>query len=476
VLFAIASSTATATTTLFEINNTGQLTLLAGTAAAPSIRFVGDLNDGIYGLGGNNGVGFTVNGVQAGWVATNGFHTFGSLFVGGGTTAFPGVQFANDGGTGMFMATDVVGFSTDGIERGRFISGGNFGLGTTSPYAKLSVNQLNGGGAPLFVIASSTGSGATSTAFIIDPLGNVGIGTANPDDAKVEVKGGTVCVDTDGNDTAASCIASESDERLKENITPLAASSSLAIINALNPVSFDWRASDPEILSHWPSLARYQGHTHSIGLIAQEVMPVLPEALLLETVVDSEVQYFQLDYIKFIPHLIGAVKELASNVSETAHLVIDAVTARVGAFGRVDTQELCTTKSDRTEVCVSGDQLAAILAGVSAGAPALGVEGGAPAAAPPGLGNEDDPERIADPATASSTLDSISPPSTEPGNEAADASSVGPDASAASAPPEPSADADVATRPTGDSSLPTAPEPTATGNSPTEQPAPTGTE
>jgi len=56
---------------------------------------------------------------------------------------------------------------------------GSVGIGTTSPYAKLSINQFNGGTTPLFAVASSTGAGATSTAFIINHLGNVGIGTTS---------------------------------------------------------------------------------------------------------------------------------------------------------------------------------------------------------------------------------------------------------------------------------------------------------
>jgi hypothetical protein len=41
---------------------------------------------------------------------------------------------------------------------------------------------------------------------------------------------------------------------------------------------------------------------------------------------------------------------------------------RVGNLGRVNTDELCTTPPDGTEVWASADQLAAILAGTSAGA------------------------------------------------------------------------------------------------------------
>ena len=56
------------------------------------------------------------------------------------------------------------------------------GIGTTSPWAKLSVNNYSSGASsvPLFTVASSTGTGATSTAFIINSVGNIGIGTTSP--------------------------------------------------------------------------------------------------------------------------------------------------------------------------------------------------------------------------------------------------------------------------------------------------------
>ncbi|MFH0804192.1 MAG: hypothetical protein V1896_01145, partial [Candidatus Zambryskibacteria bacterium] len=56
---------------------------------------------------------------------------------------------------------------------------------SSSPYALLSVSNYSTGAntTPLFVVASSTGTSATSTAFIINSLGNVGIGTTNPTQA-----------------------------------------------------------------------------------------------------------------------------------------------------------------------------------------------------------------------------------------------------------------------------------------------------
>ena len=62
----------------------------------------------------------------------------------------------------------------------RLTEGGNLGLGTTSPYAKLSIQANNGEtNTSLFTIASSTAS-ATTTLFTVLNNGNVGIGTSTP--------------------------------------------------------------------------------------------------------------------------------------------------------------------------------------------------------------------------------------------------------------------------------------------------------
>jgi len=53
---------------------------------------------------------------------------------------------------------------------------GNVGIGTTTPWAQLSINPIaTNGTAPSFVIGSST-----ATNFVVTNAGNVGIGTANP--------------------------------------------------------------------------------------------------------------------------------------------------------------------------------------------------------------------------------------------------------------------------------------------------------
>jgi hypothetical protein len=61
-----------------------------------------------------------------------------------------------------------------------FTAGGNLGIGTTSPYAKLSVHaNATETNRNLFVVASSTAS-ATTTHFVITNSGKVGIGTSTP--------------------------------------------------------------------------------------------------------------------------------------------------------------------------------------------------------------------------------------------------------------------------------------------------------
>ncbi|HVV14999.1 MAG TPA: tail fiber domain-containing protein [Candidatus Paceibacterota bacterium] len=71
---------------------------------------------------------------------------------------------------------------------------GNVGIGTTSPLALLTVATPNGATGSLvnlFLIASSTQAGATTTLFTVTNSGNVGIGTTSPY-AKLSVVGETV--------------------------------------------------------------------------------------------------------------------------------------------------------------------------------------------------------------------------------------------------------------------------------------------
>jgi len=105
---------------------------------------------------------------------TNGCFSINGTCVGGGAGGSPSiggtltsatlgsVLFA---GSGTFAQDNANFFFDDTSKR--------LGLGTTTPFAKLSVNSVAGEAA--FAIGSSTG-----TSFIVDRNGNVGVGTTNP--------------------------------------------------------------------------------------------------------------------------------------------------------------------------------------------------------------------------------------------------------------------------------------------------------
>jgi len=121
-------------------------------------------------LGGNSATG---EGNQIGWFPNNTFS--GDIAqITADATAY-GVSSA-----GALMFRTNSGSESTPSERLRITSAGSVGIGTTSPYAKLSLQATAGGSTALFTIASSTSGAATTTAFHIDAFGKVGIGTAAP--------------------------------------------------------------------------------------------------------------------------------------------------------------------------------------------------------------------------------------------------------------------------------------------------------
>ena len=112
--------------------------------------------------------------------------------------------------------------------------------------------------------------------------------------------------------TAASSVAGElratgdivafysSDERLKENINPIV--DALSKIEAIGGKTYDWKEGFETIHSH---------KGHDLGVIAQEVQSVFPEI-----VNERETGYLAVDYIKLVPVLIEAIKELSAKVKD----------------------------------------------------------------------------------------------------------------------------------------------------------------
>lgn len=93
-------------------------------------------------------------------------------------------------------------------------------------------------------------------------------------------------------------IDKSSDRRLKENITSTSVQA-LNEINKLNLVSFDYIENKKH---------------EEIGLIAQEVEDIIPQAISRDP--ESEDSYLHIDYTAFVPYLIKAIQELNQKLEE----------------------------------------------------------------------------------------------------------------------------------------------------------------
>ena len=295
------------------------------------------------------------------------------------------------------------------------LTNGNVGIGTTTPPYKLSIYDPTGAGLMIAGGDGSTGidfvnTGASDKAWGFYSLGtdfhlfeynstvqvgtgidrvtfkaggNVGIATTSPwrtfsvsgtvslANMTAAQAGSVLCLSADNEVTTDSTPASPCSSSLlanKQNVADLGMG--LDAVMRLRPVEFDWKDGF--------------GRGHDLGFIAEEVQEAAP--ILADYNLDgslSSVKYTQVGAlltkaIQEIASITGTFKaSLIAWLADAANGITDFF-AQVGNFGRVNTGELCTTTSDGTEVCASGDQLAAILS-AQAGAPSAGGNSEAPA-------------------------------------------------------------------------------------------------
>lgn len=191
---------------------------------------------------------------------------------------------------------------------------GNVGVGTTIPGAPLDVLSNFPGGSPTVIVENADANGDDAidfhsggafvgnlgmitseqpTRFFIlhnsdfpaMPLtlaengGNVGIGTSNPTNI-FTIRQGAGQALADG-------WATYSSRRWKTNIRPLGGA--LGKVQRLQGVAFDWKSNGK----------------HDIGLVAEDVAPVIPELVALDENQDPK----SIDYGRLTVLLIEAIKE-----------------------------------------------------------------------------------------------------------------------------------------------------------------------
>jgi hypothetical protein len=92
---------------------------------------------------------------------------------------------------------------------------------------------------------------------------------------------------------------SSSDEKLKDNIIPI--HNPLEKVISISGNTFDWNSNSNK-------------EGHDVGLIAQEIQKILPEA-----VKERDDGYLAVDYKKIIPLLVESIKELSNKVESVEH-------------------------------------------------------------------------------------------------------------------------------------------------------------
>jgi hypothetical protein len=190
-----------------------------------------------------------------------------------------------------------------------YFTGGNIGIGTASPVAKLHVTGgefrlMNGSGEHTHLnyanLSTNYIRGVTyfDTAAVYFTGGNVGIGTTTPS-YKLHVVGDIYTTGT----------YQGSDLRLKRNVQNLGYG--LDAVMRLRPVSYEWkdRPTGPA----------------TFGLIAQEVATIMPELVGKS---QDEAGMLSLNYVGLVPVLVKAVQEqeprIGAVTTATADLRADA--------------------------------------------------------------------------------------------------------------------------------------------------------
>ncbi len=228
--------------------------------------------DNAIGIG---GVNTTAHTILIGADANPAYASFGA---GRGYIGFDGegaIGVRVQGSSGRGIAFDVNNNSFGSGEVARITSGGLFGIGTTTPYSRLTVWGPDTASSTL---AFNIVNNASTTVFAVFNGGNAQL---------------------------SGTLTQSSDARLKTNIQSLDASTSLAAINSLTPVAYDWL--DPE-----------KGGVRQYGFIAQQVQQVFPN--LVSTTSPTALTpdgTLGLNYLGLIAPLVEAVQTLSAEVQSS---------------------------------------------------------------------------------------------------------------------------------------------------------------
>jgi hypothetical protein len=210
---------------------------------------------------------------------------------------------------GTFTTTGTIGITKSGASADGYLSSTDWntfnnkqnaltnpvtGTGTTNYVAKFTAGSIIGD-SQIFDNGTNVGINNNSPSYRLDVAGDthitsgsLGVGVApNATDGRIDASNDIVAFQT-------------SDRRLKKNITPI--TNALEKVKSLTGVMFDWKEETK-------SVHGYEGH--DVGIIAQDVQAVLPEAVRT-----NDTGYLSVRYEKMIALLIEGMKEQQLQIDE----------------------------------------------------------------------------------------------------------------------------------------------------------------
>ena len=254
----------------------------------------------IIDIGGIETSGLFAHGARIGSLAVESNATVdGKLDVSGGLNIGAG-GLTSEGGLGVYGTSALTGLVA---------------IGTSTPYSPLEVWGPDTASTSAFAVANS----ASTTEFSVFDNGNA---------------------------TLAGTLTQNSDQRLKINIQSLDASSSLAAIDKLSPVTFNW-------------VDDMFGSGDQLGFIAQQVQPIFPQLVATTSATAlTPGGTLGLNYTGLISPIVAAIQALSTEIASLAQSITTQVlTAAEGHF----TNELCVGST-----CVTPAQFQAMVAAVNA--------------------------------------------------------------------------------------------------------------